>query len=442
MPIDVSIQINGHNSYRVTETVFCHPFGVQGMAYITHSFNAYAASALGAATRARTRFFKADGSIAGTTDHSFAVGVIFAEVDITVAVPATAVLCQFSFLASDTWWVAEPKSEEGQTATPYNTNYAGQLSMITPDGAYLGFLRTNQIVVAGTLADPTELLEDRLVTINNNAITLAATHGARMTSIEAAQIILASDIDTVTPRVTRLTSGGVYTGEVVAGQMTTGKLQSVSGEVYFDLDNNVLACNKMVGSGTNKPYIKIDDAPDGSSATKALALYSYADYEAAYVQAFAAYFFGGVGTKLQGRYSENYMYFGHPSEGAEIGAYNSDKSAGSKFYVGPNGITLADKDDIFKFHQDYSGAYTRRNNGPFFYLPEVCTGAGTSSSTSGGDTTVTFQNEFSGIPVVCANSTGSNSYTCRIKSVSADGFVLVMNAASAGFNYIAIYEKL
>ena len=193
MPIDTSIQFNGHNSYRVTETVFCDPFGVQGMAYVTHSFHAYAGSALGAATRARTRFFKADGSIAGTTDHSFTVAAVFTQVDITVAVPALSVLCQVSFLTSGTWWVVEPKSEEGQTATPYNTNYAGQLSLITPDGAYLGMLTTSQIVVAGSLADPTESLYERLITINNNAITLSATsvaHGSAITLIQAGAITL------------------------------------------------------------------------------------------------------------------------------------------------------------------------------------------------------------------------------------------------------------
>lgn len=255
MPIDISIQFNGHNSYRVTETIWCAPFGVEGMAYVTHSFHAYAASALGAATRARTRFFAANGSITGTTDHSFTVPVVFTEVDITVAVPANSVLCQVAFFTSGTWWIAEPKSEEGQAATPYNTNYAGQLSMITPDGAYLGMLTTQQIVVAGTLADPTESLYARLITINNNAITLAATsadHGSRITTVEAGQITLTSQVGSIAPKVTRITSEGIYTGEVVADQITTGMLSSVGDVSWINMDNGnfSFASGRLTYDGT------------------------------------------------------------------------------------------------------------------------------------------------------------------------------------------------
>lgn len=68
---------------------------------------------------------------------------------------------------------------------------------------------------------------------------------------------------------------------------------------------------------------------------------------------------------------------------------------------------------------------------------KIATGTGTSSSTAGGDTNITFDKVFASVPVVCCNSTGVNSYTCRIKSVSTSGFVLVISGASVGFNYIA-----
>lgn len=255
MPIDNTVQFNGHNSYRVTETVWCEPFGVEGKAYITQSFNAYATSALGAALRARTRFFAANGSITGTTDHSFSVAQVFGKLSLPLAVPVNSVLCQLSFIPSGTWWVAEPKSEEGQSSTPYNTNYAGQLSLITPNGAYLGMLTTSQIVVAGSLADPTESLYARLITINNNAITLSATsaaQGSRITTVEAGQITLSSGLDTITPKVTRLTSGGVYTGEVVADQITSGMLKSVGNVSWINMDNGQFsfASGKLAYNGT------------------------------------------------------------------------------------------------------------------------------------------------------------------------------------------------
>jgi hypothetical protein len=77
---------------------------------------------------------------------------------------------------------------------------------------------------------------------------------------------------------------------------------------------------------------------------------------------------------------------------------------------------------------------------PSDYHPtsKIAVGSGTSSSTGGGDTSVSFGKTFANAPKVCANSTGANSYTCRIKSVSTTGFILVISGASIGFNYIAV----
>ena len=202
MAVDTTIQFNGHNSYKITEPLFCYPFGVQDMTHITHSFQAYATSMLASATRAKTKFFKADGSLASEVSHAFDVTAVFGKVEITVPVPATAVQAQLVFLHGGTdWWFAEPKSEEGQSATPYNVNYAGQLTYITPNGIYTGMVTANQIVVTGSIAQPDETLETRLVTINNGVINLSSTLSAKTTKI---------------------TNEGVYTGEVVASQITAG----------------------------------------------------------------------------------------------------------------------------------------------------------------------------------------------------------------------------
>lgn len=305
MPIDPTIQFNSHNSYKVLETVWSYPFGVEGKAYVTHSFQKYATSALSSAVRARTRFFASDGSIVSTIDHSFAVIQVWEKEAITVAVPATAVLCQLAFLTSGTWWAAEPKSEEGQTATPYNTNYAGQLTFITPNGIYTGGITASQIVVAGTLASPSEALDERLVTINSNAINLSATtsaHGSRLTLIEAGQITIngsttfdatanipgariddgsiavaklgttvivggyiktglvsASNINVGTLSADRiaaksisgakLADGTVGDLQVASGlsatKITAGRLQSVDGTSYFDLTNGQIKSNNV-----------------------------------------------------------------------------------------------------------------------------------------------------------------------------------------------------
>ncbi len=68
---------------------------------------------------------------------------------------------------------------------------------------------------------------------------------------------------------------------------------------------------------------------------------------------------------------------------------------------------------------------------------DFAVGSGTSSSTSGADTSVSFGKTFASAPKVCANSI-NGSYTCRIKSVSTTGFVLVISGSSVTFNYIAV----
>lgn len=239
MAVDTTIQFNGHNSYKVTELLLAYPFGVQGMTYITHSFQVYCNSPLASATRAKTKFFDADGATLSEVSHAFAVPAVFEKIEITVPVPATAVQAQLVFLHGGTdWWFAEPKSEEGQSATPYNVNYAGQLTYITPNGVYTGMVTANQIVVTGSIAQPDETLETRLVTINNNAINLSSTvnnHETRVTTIEAGQASFVKFDDLGTPN-------GTY---INGGNIKTGKIQSVSGASYFDLTNGQIKSNNV-----------------------------------------------------------------------------------------------------------------------------------------------------------------------------------------------------
>lgn len=235
--IDTTIRFNDHNSFKVTSVLLGYPFGVEQMDYITHSFQAYSTSMLASATRARTKFFDADGATISDVSHAFAVTTVFGKVEITVAVPATATQAQLMLIQGGTdWWIAEPKSEQGQVATPYNVNYAGQLTYITPNGIYTGMMTTGQIVVTGSVGDPSETLDTRLVTINNGVINLTATvgslagdvsdHETRVTTIEAGQITLTSRVGAVEPKVTKITSAGVYTGEVVATQITSGYISA------------------------------------------------------------------------------------------------------------------------------------------------------------------------------------------------------------------------
>lgn len=265
MAVDNTIRFNSHNSYKVTSQVFCYPFGVQGQSYVTHSFQAYCTSMLSSATRAKTKFFASDGSLVSESSHAFAVTTVFGIVEITVAIPATAVQAQLMFIQGGTdWWFAEPKSEYGEDATPYTVNYTNQLTYITPTGIYTGMVTTGQIVVVGSVESPSETLETRLVTINSNAINLSASvsglssdvgdQETRLTTIEAGQITLTSTVNGIAPKVTKITSAGIYTGTISATQISTGYLSAdriAAGTITADKINvsNLFAQN-VTATGT------------------------------------------------------------------------------------------------------------------------------------------------------------------------------------------------
>lgn len=217
MAIDTTIQFNDHNSYKITTPLFCYPFAVEGMSYITHSFQAYATSSLASANRAKTKFFDSTGATLSEVSHAFAVTTVFGKIEITVAVQAAATQAQLMLIQGGTdWWIAEPKSEQGQVATPYNVNYQGQLTYITPNGIYTGMMTTGQIVVTGSVGNPDETLDTRLVTINNGVINLSSTLSAKTTKI---------------------TNEGVYTGEIEASKVTSGILKSANNYSWINLDD-------------------------------------------------------------------------------------------------------------------------------------------------------------------------------------------------------------
>lgn len=242
MAVDTSIQFNSYNSYRFNtgEVLHCYPFGVEGMGYITHSFAAYTPLALASAVRATTTFFDADSEIISSVDHSFDTPQgTFEQRTITVPVPALAVKAQLTYKnsAADPWWVATPKTEEGQTATPYAVNTYGQMTYITPNGIYTGTLTANQIV----LASGDETLGDRLVAINSN------------------QISLESRVDGVEPKVTKITSAGIYTGTIEASQINANTLSAITADlgtvnagtlngVFVNTDKNI-----TIGESLNMP---------------------------------------------------------------------------------------------------------------------------------------------------------------------------------------------
>ena len=210
MGVDTTIRFNDHNSYKVTSILMSYPFYVKNMIYITHSFQAYATTALASATRARTKFIGANGATISDVSHSFAVTEVFDRVEITVAVPATAVQAQLVFLQGGTdWWIAEPKTESGEDATPYET-FETRLTKID---------------------DKTITLSAAIDDLSNNV----SNHELRVTTIEAGQasFVKFDDLGTL---------DGTY---INGGNIKTGKIQSVSGASYFDLTNGEIKSNNV-----------------------------------------------------------------------------------------------------------------------------------------------------------------------------------------------------
>lgn len=230
----------------MTDIVWSYPYGVQSADHVTHSFQAYCDVWQSSGVRAKTKFIDANGDRISEVTHTFEVPTVFDLVEITVPVPSGAVMAMLAFMQGGRdWWVAEPKSEFGESATPYNVNYQGQLTFITPTGVYTGMITTGQIVVTGSVANPDETLDTRLVTINNGVINLSSTLSAKTTKITNEGVytgeVRADQITVGQIQGPQLADGSVSDVKIAsglsAGKITTGKLQSVDGKTYFDLTN-------------------------------------------------------------------------------------------------------------------------------------------------------------------------------------------------------------
>lgn len=114
---------------------------------------------------------------------------------------------------------------------------------------------------------------------------------------------------------------------------------------------------------------------------------------------------------------------------AHFGAHNYSMQLNSH-YVAGNQLS-------FRTRNGDSGIWNPWYNVWSTATANFATGAGTSNETGGADTNVSFGKTFASPPTVCANSI-NGSYTCRIKSVSTTGFVLVISGGSVTFNYIAV----
>lgn len=165
MAIDTSIQLNGHNSYYADERFWADPFHCSQMAYITASVALYAVGFQATADKIIIRFYSDKGAKIAENTHQFESTPMWTRVYATAEVPTGAAYAQFAMEEGDYWW-AEAKTEEGETATAYAVNAAGQLTWITANGIYTGTISTKQIILAGG-----ETLTERLTLISAGMAT-------------------------------------------------------------------------------------------------------------------------------------------------------------------------------------------------------------------------------------------------------------------------------
>ncbi len=366
MSVDTSIQYNGYNSYKFIqgETLNCYPFGVENMSHITHSFGAYSPIALASEVRANTKFFDADSEILQSVDHSFAIGAgIFENKSITVEVPTGAMKAQLTFKnpAANTWWVATPKTEEGQTATPYAINAYGQLTYITPNGIYTGILTAEQIVLASN-----ENLSDRLTTINANQITLQNglnTATGKITTLEAGQILLESGINSLDDDVvkkgesyagTKITAeDGFENTAIIGGQTVKVKLNATEGLGIYADDVFIGGINVINGiAGLTARRIGAIPECYGeigiAAGSVGLALYDLRYNSLPFVK--IAELANGTGFSIRDK--NNYPRF---EAGNTIRI--TDRNNTLRFYADDNDTRIKDKNGINRFYAD--DAYTR-----------------------------------------------------------------------------------
>ena len=362
MGIDTTIRYNDHNSYKITANLLGYPFGVQDMSHLTHSFAAYATAGLAQATRAKTLFFDADGAKLSEVSHDFAVTTIFEKVEITVPVPSTAMQAQLMLIrgASD-WWIAEPKSEQGEIATPYNVNYAGQMTYITPNGVYTGFIAAHQIVVSGTASNPDETLETRLVTINQNAINVSATvstldstvsgYNTRITTIEAGQITLTNTVNNKVgigvdyKGVTIDAVNGFKSTATVGGKTIITKANSIDGLSIYNGSTKVFGVD-ISGRVFTQSISNLEDsswyATMGVLGTEEQGLVLYSRTTPKYLQI----------TESNGAVLFLDRNFKNRITLEVYGTRLHDSSGVSRFYADNDLTILSDSSDTYRFYAD------------------------------------------------------------------------------------------
>lgn len=235
--VDTGIQYRGYNTFRMEAPakVKSWIFGVEGLETISHSFYAYATTALTSAVRAKTRWISGNGITLSVEDHTWTIteGGFFNHIKIEgITVPTGAVYAQLELhnTSGQTYWVGLIKSEAGDQATDFTHNLSGQLTRITASGIYTGTITAQQVILSSTTG---ENLPERLTTINSNMVQLTnktSKNESDITTIKAGQITLQSNINSVEGKLNTANSKitQIEAGNITLSSSTSGKIAGLT----------------------------------------------------------------------------------------------------------------------------------------------------------------------------------------------------------------------
>lgn len=195
-----AVQFNGSNAYEllVGEFVSSWPLGAVGFTDIAVGVQVYTAT-VSAGVKLTLRSFNAAGAVLSAQDFTYTVTntSMWERAETTWTCPTGIDRAELRITAvGGTVLFAQPKLERGVEVGEYSTNYAPQLTLLTPTGIYTGTLTANQVIVSGG-----EDLASKLVTINANQIAMTSNIDgvdSRTTVLEAGTVKLGTEYNGVT----------------------------------------------------------------------------------------------------------------------------------------------------------------------------------------------------------------------------------------------------
>ena len=165
-----TVQFNGSNAYEllVGEFVSSWPMGAVGLENISVGVQVYSATT-GAGVKLTLRSFDSAGDVLSSQDYSYTVTntSMWERAEKTWVCPTGIDRAELRITALvGTVLFAQPKMANGETVGAYSTNYAPQLTLLTPTGIYTGTLTASQVLVSGS-----EDLSTRLTVIGAGMAT-------------------------------------------------------------------------------------------------------------------------------------------------------------------------------------------------------------------------------------------------------------------------------